>query len=61
MKWLPELGRKEKTLLKHQRNIIERHGFRDMADEKFLKNKTKILDRINKLDMGVVLSSENSD
>ena len=32
-----------------------------MADEKFLKNKTKILDRINKHDMGVVLSSENSD
>lgn len=31
-----------------------------MADENFLKNKTKILDRMNKLDMGVVLSSENS-
>ena len=31
-----------------------------MADEKILKNKTKILDGTNKLDMGVVLFSENS-
>lgn len=30
-----------------------------MDDEKFLKNKIRILDRMNKLDKGVVLFSES--
>lgn len=39
--------------------MTERRGFGDMTDEEFLKKKTKILHRMNKLDMGVVLLPVN--